>query len=69
MTDDPVLSIVSRLDALIEELDQLTFDRLREASAQRAGRPAEDKVLTRARRSMERASHLLKGDSSADVAD
>ena len=63
MTDDAVQSIATRLDALIEELDQLAFDRLREASAQRAGRPPEDKVFTRARRSMERASHLLKGNS------
>ena len=69
MTDDAVQSIATRLDALIEELDQLTFDRLREASAQRTGRPPEDKLLTRARRSMERASHLLKGDSMGDADD
>jgi len=62
MTDEPVLSLAARLDALIEELDQLSFDRLRAASAERTGRPPEDKRLTRARRAMERASRLLKDE-------
>jgi hypothetical protein len=65
VTDEPVISLATRLDALIEELDQLSFDRLRAASAERTGRPAEDKRLTRARRAMEKASRLLKGEPEA----
>lgn len=53
--------LAARLDAIAEELDELMFDQLREASAARGGRPADDKRLTQARRAIEKASHLLHG--------
>ena len=53
--------LAARLDAIAEELDELMFDQLREASAARVGRPADDKRLTQARRAIEKASHLLHG--------
>lgn len=53
--------LAARLDAVVEELDELMFDQLREASAARGPRPADDKRLTQARRAIEKASHLLRG--------
>lgn len=53
--------LADRLDAVIEELDELQFDQLREAAAEKTGRPADDKRLTQARRAIEKASHLLRG--------
>jgi hypothetical protein len=40
-------------------LDDVQFDVLREASARRRGRPAIDKTLSQARRSIEKAIHLI----------
>ncbi|MEN9646117.1 MAG: hypothetical protein RL238_2786 [Actinomycetota bacterium] len=57
--------LADRLDALAEELDELMFDQLREAAAEKSGRPADDKRLTQARRAIEKASHLLRGRESA----
>lgn len=53
--------LADRLDAVAEELDDTMFDRLREASAARGGRPVDDKRLTQARRAIEKASRLLRG--------
>lgn len=50
-----------RLDSIAEELDDVMFDKLREASAARGGRPMDDKRLTQARRAIEKASRLLRG--------
>jgi len=55
--------LAARLDAIAEELDELMFDQLREASAARVGRPADDKRLTQARRAIEKASRLLRGST------
>lgn len=52
--------LADRLDAIAEELDEIAFDQLREASAERQGRPADDKRLMQARRAIEKASHLLR---------
>lgn len=57
----PYDHLADRLDALVEELDELMFDQLREAAADKAGRPPDDKRLTQARRAIEKASHLLRG--------
>lgn len=56
-------NLADRLDAIAEELDDTMFDQLREASAARGGRPVDDKRLTQARRAIEKASHLLRGNS------
>jgi hypothetical protein len=54
-------NLADRLDAISEDLDQVMFDQLREASAARGGRPIDDKRLTQARRAIEKASRLLRG--------
>ena len=56
-------NLADRLDAVVEELDELMFDQLREASAARGGRPVDDKRLTQARRAVEKASRLLRGNT------
>ena len=57
----PYDHLADRLDAVIEELDELQFEQLRGAAAEKTGRPADDKRLTQARRAIEKASHLLRG--------
>ncbi len=56
-------NLADRLDAVAEELDDVMFDQLREASATRGGRPIDDKRLTQARRAIEKASRLLRGNT------
>ena len=52
--------LAERLRSIAEELDELAFDRLREAVADgELARPAADKRLVRARRAIEKAAHLL----------
>ena len=58
--------LVDRLQAVVDDLDQLTFDQLREAAAEGKPRPPDDKRLTQARRSIEKAIHLLRGSSAVD---
>ncbi|MFM7685121.1 MAG: hypothetical protein ACKPDI_04240 [Actinomycetota bacterium] len=58
--------LADRLDAVVADLDEVMFDQLREAAAAKAGRPADDKRLTQARRAIEKASRLLRGDSDDD---
>ncbi|MFK7916811.1 MAG: hypothetical protein AB8G14_01940 [Ilumatobacter sp.] len=53
--------IANQLDGLSEQIDELAFDRLSEATA--AGlvdRPQSDKRLMQARRSLDKAAHLLR---------
>ena len=54
-------NLADRLDVLVEELDEVMFDQLREASAARGGRPVDDKRLAQARRAIEKASRILRG--------
>jgi len=58
--------LVGRLQAVVDDLDQITFDQLREASAQGQGRPPDDKRLTQARRAIEKAIGLLGRGSGVD---
>lgn len=53
--------LAERLDAVASDLDEIMFDQLREASAEKTGRPVDDKRLTQARRAIEKASRLLRG--------
>ena len=55
-----------RLDAVAEDLDEVMFEQLREAAADKSGRPADDKRLTQARRAIEKASRLLRGTTTDD---
>jgi hypothetical protein len=64
MTVDPRLSarlteLASEIESIAATLDEISFDVLREASAARTGRPEIDKILTQARRALEKARHLL----------
>ena len=53
--------IAERLDAIVEELDEIAFDRLRQAAGDGAtARPASDRELTKARRALEKASAVLR---------
>lgn len=63
MSGGPYDRYADRLDAIAEELDETMFDQLREAAAAKAGRPADDKRLTQARRAIEKASRLLRETS------
>ena len=54
-------SLADRLESIVEDLDELTFDRLREAVADGAtSRPQSDKELSKARRAAEKAAHILR---------
>lgn len=58
--------LADRLDAVAADLDEIMFDQLREAVADKAGRPADDKRLAQARRAIEKASRILRGGSTDD---
>lgn len=58
--------LVDRLDQIVADLDERSFDLLREASAAGHGRPEEDRRLAQARRAVEKAAHLLRGTSAGD---
>jgi hypothetical protein len=62
----PYDHLADRLDALADDLDEIMFDQLREAAAEKTGRPADDKRLTQARRAIEKASRLLRGTTDSD---
>ncbi|MGH9226618.1 MAG: hypothetical protein ACRD2W_23170 [Acidimicrobiales bacterium] len=65
--------IAAELDSLAERILDLSLDRLREATAsdpeERDRLMAEEKRLTRARRAVEKAAHLLRSDESGDTVD
>jgi hypothetical protein len=53
--------LADRLEAIVADLDELAFDRLREAAAVGATeRPSSDRELTRARRAVEKAARILR---------
>lgn len=58
--------LIDRLQVVVDDLDQITFDQLREASAEGRPRPVDDKRLTQARRAVEKAIYLLGGASGVD---
>lgn len=60
MSDD-YSSLVDRLESIAADLDELAFDRLREAVADgEVTRPADDKRLMQARRAIEKAATVLR---------
>lgn len=61
--------LIERLQGVVDDLDQITFDQLREASAEGRTRPADDKRLTQARRAVEKAIHLLGATAGVDSSD
>lgn len=53
--------LADRLDSVVADLDELAFDRLREAAADGdTHRPASDKEIVKARRAVEKAAHILR---------
>ena len=63
MSDDRIGEICSELGALIERLDDLALEALREAVAEGAtARPEMERRIVRARNSLERARHLLNAN-------
>jgi hypothetical protein len=54
-------TFVDRLESIAADLDELAFDRLREAVAEgEVERPADDKKLMQARRAIEKAAAVLR---------
>lgn len=59
--------IRSRLEGISDELADIALDRLREAASS-GGDAADERLITRARRAVDRAAHLLAGaDSDGDA--
>ena len=53
--------LAEQLEAIVAELDEVSFDLLQQAVADGAtARPAADKTLTQARRAIEKAAALLR---------
>ncbi len=53
--------LVERLEAVAADLDEIAFDRLREAVSEgELARPADDKKLMQARRAIEKAAGVLR---------
>lgn len=53
--------LIERLESVAADLDELAFDRLREAVADgEVTRPPEDKKLMQARRAIEKAAAVLR---------
>jgi hypothetical protein len=54
-------ALVERLEMIAADLDEIAFDRLREAVADgEVVRPADDKKLMQARRAIEKAAAVLR---------
>ena len=59
--------LARRLQSILDDLDELAFDQLREAVADGAtARPHSDKELAKARRSVEKAARVLDALADAD---
>jgi hypothetical protein len=53
--------LIDRLESVATDLDEIAFDRLREAVADgETGRPADDRQLMQARRAIEKAVAVLR---------
>jgi hypothetical protein len=62
-------ALADRLEAIVEELDEIAFDRLRLAASEgQRARPDDDRELTKARRAVEKAVAVLRAlDGSSDA--
>ena len=62
-----IRGLADRLESIVEELDEIAFDRLRLAAADgQRTRPDEDRELTKARRAVEKAVAVLRGIDGSD---
>jgi hypothetical protein len=64
---DSLDRLADRLQSVVDDLDEISFDQLREAAAAKRGRPDSDRRLTQARRAVEKAIHLLRGSEESAV--
>jgi predicted secreted protein len=66
-------TLIDRLESIAADVDEIAFDRLREAVAEGSGeRPPDDNKLMQVRRAIEKAATLLRqldGSSSDDAWD
>jgi hypothetical protein len=63
-------ALASRLETVAADLDEIAFDQLREAVADGEGeRPADDKKLMQARRSIEKAVGILRQLAGSTIYD
>jgi hypothetical protein len=63
-------AVADRLDEIVEQIDEISFDLLRESAADgESARPDIDRVLMRARRAVGRAADLLRGDAGSAGSD
>ena len=54
-------ALVDRIEAIALDIDEMSFDQLREASADgEVGRPASDRQLMQARRALDKAANALR---------
>lgn len=54
-------SLIERLQSIADDLDEMAFDRLREAVADgEVARPVDDKKMMQARRAIEKAAAVLR---------
>ena len=62
-----IRALADRLESIVEELDEIAFDRLRLAAAEgQRSRPDDDRELTKARRAVEKAVAVLRGIDGSD---
>lgn len=60
--------LAARLEEIVAELDELALAGLHDALADgRTSRPPSDRELTRARRAVEKAAHVLRSLERADA--
>lgn len=59
--------LADRLQSVVDDLDEIAFDQLREAAAAKQGRPDSDRRLTQARRAVEKAIHLLRDKDASGI--
>ena len=60
-------ALADRLDAISEELADTAIELLKEAVRKgEAGRPADEKRITQARRAIDKAAHILRGLEDGD---
>lgn len=59
--------LADRLQSVVDDLDEIAFDQLREAAAAKHGRPDSDRRLTQARRAVEKAIHLLRDKDASGI--
>lgn len=66
MSSDDLEALADRIAAVADDLDDVMFDRLREAAAAKGGRPTDDKRLLQARRALSKAEQILRGRPADD---